>query len=1316
MVQNDATLGAPGGEPTPTPEAAPPVTTDFMSSIMARLAHQDEVQKTTNDQLAALVAPLTAPDGQTSRPQQIRRRLFNTNPTATGGEHISDDSKPNETLLANHPPVGSDLATIRELAELKLSFQQMSEKIHQVTSAAPQIESVLAATSRTPFTSALTSVQLGKIEKLRLPEYKPGGDPVEHMTAFNIAMARARLPDEERDAGYCQLFVETLHEQALTWFSQLQENSIRSFRDLSAAFLKTYIMFTKRSATGSSLWNLNQTKDQSLRDYMEKFKAVVSRIEIPDGIAIDALRNTLWVRSKFREDLYQNPTTSLQDAIAPSDNFIRMEEDTNAILSKMNTPKAPAAKNANTRQEPRQHAPTDKNGRKDGYMYVVNENNIPVSTLLVRGEGWNKWVRELDSPYKPVDTVCTTQPTAGAGSAAGPSRTVDLTKHCKYHDVKGHDTTECKSLYAHYLSSLASGEFKFEPLKAKPKNGKSWSKNKERRAQRKATGKGRQNDAERRDDEEETPKDNGERDSSADEEHSANRRRIEVILSQQSLSSDDDNDDAPVLGDLRDVLKRKFESENDSSPKHKDLRTMLDTRKSRRISTSDANNNKGPITDLRDKLNAGACDLRIQLNRSKLTDLRRQLERAKDHFQPPAHDTNISTDLRTLLDSKRVQTGQSLNVIMGGSPPSGDTVRSVKDYRRQVATSQKWPTKPTSHPPITFSPDDAEGVHAPHNDHLLVVLGIGEYDVTKILIDTGSSVDLIFRGTLQKMGVDLDDIKASSMTLTRFNGSSETILGTIRLPVRVCGVTRTVKFAVVSTKAPYHAILGTPWLHSMQAVPSTYHQCVKYPGTDGRIKTLQGDQKAARDLLVATVKLQRSSLPVNYVSPPTSKFCSQESEVLELPIDDADQSRTVRVGAYLSKEMQQSILNFLRKNVSTFAWSMADMKGIDPTITTHELNVDPTFKPIRQKRRKLGPDRSKAVNEEVDKLLGAGSIAEVRYPEWLANPVVVKKKNGKWRVCVDFTDLNKACPKDSYPLPNIDRLVESTAGNEMLTFMDAFSGYNQIMMHPDDCEKTAFITDRGTYCYKVMPFGLKNAGATYQRLVNKMFADKLGITMEVYIDDMLVKSLHSTDHLRHLQECFETLNKYGMKLNPAKCTFGVSSGEFLGYIVTQRGIKVNPKQISAVLNLPCQKNSREVQRLTGRIASLNRFISRSTDKCLPFYDLLRGNKKFIWDEKCDDAFTQLKQYLTTPPVLAKPDVGDVISLYVAVSQAAVSSVLIKEDRGEQKPIFYTSRRMTGPETRYPTLEKMGLAVVEAARKLRPYFQSHSVEVLTDQPL
>jgi len=220
----------------------------------------------------------------------------------------------------------------------------------------------------------------------------------------------------------------------------------------------------------------------------------------------------------------------------------------------------------------------------------------------------------------------------------------------------------------------------------------------------------------------------------------------------------------------------------------------------------------------------------------------------------------------------------------------------------------------------------------------------------------------------------------------------------------------------------------------------------------------------------------------------------------------------------LSDEIKEALVELLRKNKALFAWSATYMPDIDPSIICHELNVDPRFKPLKQKRRKLGVERAKAVNGEIDKLLKIGSIREAQYPNWVAITVVVKKKNGKDRVCIDFTDLNKACPKDSFPLPHIDRLVESTAGNELLTFMDAFLGYNQIMMNPEDQEKTSFITDRGIYCYKVMRFGLKNAGATYQWLVNKMFNEHLGKTMEVSIDDTLVKSLKKEDHVKHLGE------------------------------------------------------------------------------------------------------------------------------------------------------------------------------------------------------
>ncbi|XP_024013731.1 uncharacterized protein LOC112087864 [Eutrema salsugineum] len=222
--------------------------------------------------------------------------------------------------------------------------------------------------------------------------------------------------------------------------------------------------------------------------------------------------------------------------------------------------------------------------------------------------------------------------------------------------------------------------------------------------------------------------------------------------------------------------------------------------------------------------------------------------------------------------------------------------------------------------------------------------------------------------------------------------------------------------------------------------------------------------------------------------------------------------------------------------------------------------------------------------------------------------------------------------------------------------------------------------------------------------------------MEVYIDDMLVKSLIASEHVGHLRTCFDILDQYGMKLNPTKCTFGVTSGEFLGYIVTQRGIEANLKQIAAILELPSPTTKRKVQRLTGRIAALNRFISRSTDKCLPFYQLLRGNKHLEWNEKCEEAFVELKKYLSTPPVLSKPETGETLYLCIAISEFAVSSILVREDRGEQKPIFYTSKSLDGSEYRYPTLEKFAFAVVISARKLRPYFQSHAIVVLTDHPL
>ena len=197
----------------------------------------------------------------------------------------------------------------------------------------------------------------------------------------------------------------------------------------------------------------------------------------------------------------------------------------------------------------------------------------------------------------------------------------------------------------------------------------------------------------------------------------------------------------------------------------------------------------------------------------------------------------------------------------------------------------------------------------------------------------------------------------------------------------------------------------------------------------------------------------------------------------------------LKLGENLSPELKNGLICVLKANLDVFAWTHEDMVGIHPDVMCHHLNISPDFKPVRQKRRAMDVERYKALKEEVDKLLDIGFVRESFYPSWLANPVLVKKPNGSWRTCVDFTDLNKACPKDSFPLPRIDQLVDATSGHELLSFMDAYSGYNQIPMYLPDEEHTSFITDRGLYCYKVMPFGLKNARATDQMMVNMMFTE-----------------------------------------------------------------------------------------------------------------------------------------------------------------------------------------------------------------------------------
>uniref|UniRef100_A0A2N9F6T8 Uncharacterized protein n=1 Tax=Fagus sylvatica TaxID=28930 RepID=A0A2N9F6T8_FAGSY len=616
---------------------------------------------------------------------------------------------------------------------------------------------------------------------------------------------------------------------------------------------------------------------------------------------------------------------------------------------------------------------------------------------------------------------------------------------------------------------------------------------------------------------------------------------------------------------------------------------------------------------------------------------------------------------------------------------------------------------------ISFSEDDARNIHHPHDDALVVTLTIAGFLTRRVLVDNGSSADIIYLPAYQQMKVDKEQLKPIDIPLVGFTGDRVKPLGVVSLVIEAGTYPRqvrtSVEFLVVDCPSAYNVIIGRPTLNKLRAVTSTYHLLVRFP-TEHGIGELKGDQATARECYFAslgpeathqTMKIDEGHILVE----PTE-------ELEEIVLDDEKPSKTTSIGTKMDRTIREAMISFLKNNLDVFAWTHDDMPGIDPATICHKLNVDPSIRPTKQKRRVFAPDRNQAISDEVEKLLTAGFIREVFYPDWLANVVMVKKANGKWRMCVDFTDLNKACPKDSFPLPRIDQLVDSTAGHRLLTFMDAFSGYNQIMMDESDQEKTSFITSKGLFCYRVMPFGLKNAGATYQRLMNKMFHHQIGRNMEVYVDDMLVKTKDDMKHLEDLKETFETLRQYRMKLNPSKCVFGVSSGKFLGFMVSQRGIEANPDKIKAVLEMTPPRSTKEVQSLTGRVAALNRFVSRATDKCLPFFKTLR--KAFVWTDECQQSFEELKRYLTSPPLLSPSQQGETLSLYLAVSPTAVSSALIREDGGTQLPVYYTSRAFQGAEDRYPAMEKLALALVIAARKLRPYFQSHKIIVLTNHPL
>jgi hypothetical protein len=389
--------------------------------------------------------------------------------------------------------------------------------------------------------------------------------------------------------------------------------------------------------------------------------------------------------------------------------------------------------------------------------------------------------------------------------------------------------------------------------------------------------------------------------------------------------------------------------------------------------------------------------------------------------------------------------------------------------------------------------------------------------------------------------------------------------------------------------------------------------------------------------------------------------------------------------------------------MSYFTWSYDELKTYDTIVIEHKIPLKLGIKPFRQKLRQINPILLPVIEREVKNLLDAKIIVPLRYSEWVANLVPVRKKNGEIRLCVDFRNLNRSSLKDNYPLPKMDHILEKVVGANRMSMIDGFSGYNQIAVHEDDKEKTTFTTPWGTFMYEKMPFGLMNAGATFQRAMDIAFVNERDKFVIIYLNDLTVFSNSDAEHLVHLKQTFKKCRKFGLSLNPKKSHFAMQEGKLLGHIVSREGIKIDPKRVEAIDTINIPRNRKEIQSFLGKIFFLRRFIPNFAEIVKLITDMLKKDNEVKWKTKAKESFERIKKVIGEAPVLASPDYMKEFLIFSFASEHTITTMLLqKNDEGFEKPIEFFSKSLRDAELKYDILEKQAYAMVKSLKAFRTY--------------
>nr|GEU49917.1 reverse transcriptase domain-containing protein [Tanacetum cinerariifolium] len=463
-----------------------------------------------------------------------------------------------------------------------------------------------------------------------------------------------------------------------------------------------------------------------------------------------------------------------------------------------------------------------------------------------------------------------------------------------------------------------------------------------------------------------------------------------------------------------------------------------------------------------------------------------------------------------------------------------------------------------------------------YEEPLIVEAEMEEYLVRRVYVDEGSSVEVRFEHCFENLNLRIKDRRTS------------------------------MKFIMVRAPSPYNIILGRPGLKALRAIPSTIYSMIKFLTPKG-VATL-----VTRTVVIAECRRLEKKQMIKGERPEEKGEVAATEEVL---INPSFPDQLVTVGV--------------------FTWEPSDMAGVPRRIIEHALNVNPSLDPVCQKQRTFSTEKSGVVANQVAEWAKAGIVRLVKYPTYISNHVLIKKGDGTWRMCIDFKNLNSACPEDYYPLPNID-------------------------------------------C------------ATYQRLVDSAFQSQIGRNLEAYVNGM-------------------------------KCSFGVEEWKFLCYVVTSEGVRANPKKTKALTNLQSSRTLKEMQSLNGKLASISHFLSKSSERSLPFLNTLKNitkenNHEYRWTQEAEEAFQQMKKLITELPSLTPPREKETLYAYLVVSAKAVSAVLLIDRKGRQCLIQYVSRTLNEAERNYAHIEKLALSLIHMTRRLRRYFEAHPVKVITDQPI